>query len=556
MLITACNKKETADLIITNGKIITVDDDFSVDEAVAVRGDKIIFIGKNEEVKKYTGKSTRLINAEGLTVLPGLIDSHAHLISLGDQLYNLDISDCRSFDEVVAEVALRVDEVADGQWIKGGRWDHTRWRSAAFPVHDSLSSVSPDNPVYLKRVDGNSALVNKKALELAGITADTPDPEGGVIHRKANGEPSGVLINQAMNMVLRLIDPDSDALLEKKIALAVDKCIRMGLTAVHEAGAGAGEINVFKKMAGSGTLGLRVNAMLGRQETPVFTIDDLQGYFSDNRVVSFADDMLCVNRVKLFFDGALGSRGAAFFEAYDDDESVNGLLRITPGYITEVTEAALASGMSVATHCIGIRGNSLCLDAYEKALRSYTGNDHRLRIEHAQVVREEDIERFARLNIIPAMQATHCTSDKDMISSRIGNDRVEYAYAWRSFIDAGLPVPGGSDFPVETADPLQGIFAAVTRRLPGEPESERWHKEQCMTVEEAIKSYTSWAAYAGFQEDILGSLEEGKYADMTILDRDILSISSSEIPATEVVYTIIGGRIMYERPADGAVPLN
>ncbi|MEE4215715.1 MAG: amidohydrolase [Bacteroidales bacterium] len=546
LLLAACGTAEEAELVIRNGRVLTVDENFSVKEAVAVLDGKILFTGSNRDIEKYIGPGTDLIDAAGLTVLPGLIDSHAHLVSLGDELYNLNISDCNSFDEIVERVAARVAEAEAGEWITGGRWDHTEWPSGEFPVHDRLSAVSPDNPVYLKRVDGNSAFVNKKAMELAGISLSTEDPPGGKIVRKANGEPTGILINQAMNSIKELAGNDSEELFRQKLALAMEKCVESGLTSVHEAGVGTWEIDIMKRMAGNDQLTLRINAMLGEQEKPVFETDDLEEYFRSNKTGSYANDYLCVNRIKLFFDGALGSRGAAFFDDYDDDPGNRGLLRISPEYISEVTKAALACGMSVATHCIGIRGNSLCLDAYEKALSGYDNPDHRLRIEHAQVVREEDIERFARLGIIPAMQAIHCTSDKDMIVDRIGRERSGYAYAWRSFIDAGLPVPGGSDFPVEPENPFMGIFASVTRRLPGEDASAAFNVEQCMTREEAIKSYTSWAALSGFQEAVMGSIEPGKWADFTIIDRDILTCDPDLIPGTKVIYTIVGGVVKYK----------
>ena len=545
VFIHACKPGGTADLIIENGTIITVDENFSRAEAVAVKDGKVIFVGSNEDVSTYRNPETQIIDAEGLTVLPGLVDAHAHLISLGDELVSLDITGCATYSEVVSRVAERVKETEPGEWIIGGRWDHTEWKNSEFPVHYALSEVSPDNPVYLKRVDGNSALVNNKAMELAGINRDTPDPAGGMIQRLPDGEPSGVLINQAMNLVKDLFNKDSGSDLAVKLKLATDECLRYGLTGVHEAGVGPMEIGVFKNMADRGDLDIRINAMLGEQEKPQFQVDNLADYFRDNRIESYADNMLSVKTIKLFFDGALGSRGAAFFEPYDDDPGNRGLLRIPPEYITEVALAALKNNMSVATHCIGIRGNSYCLDAYEKALSEFPGRDHRFRIEHAQILKEEDIKRFASNNIIPSMQPTHCTSDKNMIEGRIGVERSRYAYAWKSLIDLGLPLPAGSDFPVESVNPLMGIYAAVTRRLPGEPESASWHPEQIISIEEAIKGFTIYAAYASFNEDILGSIEEGKYADFTILDKDITRVEPDELISTSVVYTIVGGKIKY-----------
>lgn len=549
-----CKSPESADLIIENGTVITVNESFSREEAVAIKNGKIIYVGNNNEVVNYRNTETRIINAEGLTVLPGLIDAHTHLLSLGDELINLDVTGCMSYQEMISRVAKRVKESGPGEWIIGGRWDHTKWGSDGFPVHHALSKVTPDNPVYLKRVDGNSAFVNKKALELAGINKSTPDPEGGMIYRLPDGEPSGVLINQAMNMVKDLFDKETDNQLEMKLGLAINQCLKYGLTGVHEAGVGPREIDVFKRMADNGDLDIRINAMLGEQERPQFQVNDLSEYFRKNRIESYAEDILCVKTIKLFFDGALGSRGAAFFEPYNDDPGNTGLLRIPGEYITEVALAALQNNMSVATHCIGIRGNSYCLDAYEEALIRYPNKDHRFRIEHAQILREEDIKRFAKNNIIPSMQPTHCTSDKGMIIERIGKERSQFAYAWRSFLDLGLPLPAGSDYPVESVNPLLGIFAATTRRLPGEPDSLSWHAEQKMTVEEAIRGFTINAAYASFQEDIIGSIEVGKYADFTILDKDITLIFPDELLNTRVVYTIVGGEIKYNLKLQPALP--
>jgi predicted amidohydrolase YtcJ len=543
LVLMGCSGPGPADLIIDHGKVVTVDPAFSIQEAVAVKDGKIIDVGSGKKMARYRGSSTRYIDAKGLLVLPGLVDAHAHLVSLGNQLVHLDINACKSFAEIVEKVAGQVKEKEPGEWIVGGRWDQTEWASSAFPEHDLLSRVSPENPVYLTRVDGNSAFVNRKALELAGIDASTPDPPGGKIIRKENGEPTGVLINQAMNLVKDLFRDDDESLLQSKLQKAVQSCLAVGLTGVHEAGVGPEEIAVFKKMVDEGLLGLRVNAMLGEQEKPTFQVDDLEAFFREHYLDSYGGDMLQVKTIKLYFDGALGSRGAAFFEPYEDDPDNIGLLRIPPEYITEVTTAALKAGMSVGTHCIGIRGNRLCLEAYERALQEVPTDDHRLRIEHAQVVRPEDIRKFAELQVIPAMQPIHCTSDKDMVPARIGMDRAAFAYAWKTFLEMGLTIPCGSDFPVESNDPLLGIYAAVSRKLPGEARG--WHTEQRMTIEEAIKGYTMWAAHAAFMEDKTGTIEIGKYADFTILDRDILDIDPEEILDTKVMYTIVGGKIMH-----------
>ncbi len=542
---TICNcKSKSADLVLRGGKIVTVDKNFSIQEAVAVRGNKIVFVGSNEEVEAFIFPNTTVIELEGKPALPGLIDAHAHLHSLGEELTSLNITGTTSYQQIIDKVSEKVKTVKPGEWITGGRWDQNDWDDKSFPVHDALSEVSPDNPVYLTRIDGNSAFANRKALEYSGITKDTPDPFGGVITRKNNGEPTGVLINRAMNKVIENIPADSEERYREKFRKAVNSCLRVGLTGVHEAGVGPHAIEMYKDLFDKGKLKIRIYAMLGEEEDLPLDMD-LVAYFRKHRIEGYGDQMLSVRSIKLFFDGALGSRGATFFKPYEDDPQNSGLLRITPEYIYKISKAALEADMGVNTHCIGIRGNRLCLDAYEKALKENPKEGHRFRIEHAQIIRPEDIKKFVSLGVIPSMQPTHCTSDMYFVEDRVGKERAEGAYAWRWFIDAGLVIPCGSDFPVESNNPMLGIYAAVTRQnVEGWPET-GWGPEQRMTREEAIKGFTIWAAYAAFQEDVLGSIEVGKYADFTVLDKDILEVQPKEILTAKVVYTIVGGKIRY-----------
>ncbi len=545
VVMVSCGEKTPADLVLMEGKIATVDKDFSIREAAAVVGDKIVFVGSNKGVEKYIGPGTEVIKLEGKLVLPGLIDAHAHLHSLGEQLSYLNITGTATYREVIDRVAGRVKAAKPGEWIIGGRWDHNDWPDKVFPHHKALSEVSPDNPVYLRRVDGNSAFVNKKALEIAGITKDTVDPFGGVIHRDEGGEPTGVLINRAMNIVKGHIPKDTDAQYLAKFEKAVRSCLAVGLTGVHEAGVGPGEIAMYKGLIDAGKLDIRLYAMLGEQENPELDID-LEAYFKKHRIEEYGNYFLSVRSVKLFFDGALGSRGAAFFEPYSDDPGNKGLLRITPEYIADVSRAALKAGMGVNTHCIGIRGNRLCLDSYEVALKEIPTKDHRFRIEHSQIVRREDVEKFAALGVIPAMQPTHCTSDMYFVEDRVGKRRAEGAYAWQWFREAGLVIPCGSDFPVESNNPMLGIYAAVTRRdVKGWPEG-GWYPGHRLSIEEAVRGFTIWAAYGAFQEDVLGSVEVGKLADFTVLDTDILSVEPSDIVKAKVLYTIVAGKIRYK----------
>ena len=540
----SCTKQKPADLVLLKGKIVTVDKNFSIHEAVAVRGDRIIDVGNGKKIEKYIGPETEVIKLDGKLVLPGLIDAHAHMHSLGEQLTYFNIMGTTSFQQIIEKVAEKVKTIKKDQWIIGGRWDQNDWEDKKFPVHNALSEISPHNPVYLNRIDGNASFANQKALEIAGITADTPDPFGGVIIRKKNGEPTGVLINRAMNLVEKHIPKETPEQAKNKILIAVDSCVKKGLTGWHEAGVTLDEIKIYKNLINNGQLNMRIYAMLTEYEIP--SEGDLSAFFRQHRIAEYGNYFLSMRSIKLFFDGALGSRGAAFFKPYTDDPKNSGLLRITPEFIYKVSKAALKADMGVNTHCIGIRGNRLCLDAYEKALKENPTDNHRFRIEHAQIVRKEDVAKFVSLGVIPSMQPTHCTSDMPFVEDRVGTERAKGSYAWRWFIDAQLIIPCGSDFPVESNNPLLGIYAAITRQdKKGQP-PDGWFPNQRMTRKEAIKGYTIWAATSAFQEDVLGSIEKGKLADFTVLDKNILKIEPREILTTKVFYTIVGGIIRYK----------
>jgi len=539
---------EVADLVIQGGRIAIVDSQFTLCEAVAVRGGRIVYVGDRLGVERLIGTQTRMIDIRGGLVLPGFVDAHAHMYSLAQELSNLRVTDAASFDEIIRCVGERTRNTPKGEWIVGGRWDQNDWVDRSFPVHTRLSAVSPDHPVYLKRIDGNAALANARALAVAGITRDTPDPVGGVIHRMADGSPSGVLVNRSMDLVENLIPKDSPRIYAEKLERAIGHCLALGLTGWHEAGVTPEEIAVYRRLVDDGKLKMRCYAMLGDERHPEYP-GDLDALFRENLLVGYGNHFLTVRSVKLFFDGALGSRGAAFFEPYTDDPKNSGLLRVTPEYIQRVAEAALRTGMQLATHCIGDRGNRLCLDAYKKALSRSPKQDHRFRIEHAQFVADRDVTRFARLGILPSMQPTHATSDMSFVRSALGSEREKDGYAWRRFRNRGSIIPCGSDFPVESPDPLRGIYAAVTRQdVNGHP-PEGWHPEERLSIEEAIRGFTVWPAYASFQEQILGSIEPGKLADFTILDRDILALPPVEILKTRILHTIVAGKVVYSQPS-------
>jgi predicted amidohydrolase YtcJ len=432
-----------------------------------------------------------------------------------------------------------------GEWIIGSGWSEQDWAVRELPEHDALSAISPDNPVFLYRRGGNSSFVNLKAMEIAGIDRDSPDPYGGQIHRKTSGDPTGFLVNMGNNLVKDHFPvPDYPYEYYRDIYQnAANISHEAGLTGWHVAGTYPDQLAVFREMVDRGDLEIRVNAMIQNPRK-----GDLEAHFRKHRVINYGGrDMFQVRSVKVFFDGALGSRGAAFYEPYSDDPGNIGVTEIPPEHLFDVALAGLKAGVQIAPHSIGIRGNGVMLDMFELALKEYPVNNHRFRSEHAQIVDPDDVARFKRLGVIPSMQLVHATSDMPIVQDRVGAERMRGAYAWRSFIDAGLPVAAGSDFTVESHRPLWGIYAGVTRQdHEGHPEG-GWMPEQRLTREEAIRAYTNWPAYAAFLEGVTGSIEVGKYADIVVLDRDLIEIPAAGILDTNVEFTIVAGDVVYER---------
>ncbi len=535
--ITNCTRK--ADLVIMNGKILTVDSEFSTVEAVAVNGDKISFTGSNADAEGLIGGNTRVIDLEGHLMVPGLIDSHGHMPTLGRVLANLDLVGTKSFQAIVDMVAEKARTCEPGEWIYGHGWDQNDWDVKKFPVHDALSRVSPDNPVYMTRIDVHAAIVNAKAMEIAGVTGKTESPEGGKIHLKRDGEPTGVLIDNAMILVSSKIPEDTPDQRRDGLVRAADNCLTVGLTGVHDAGVPEDIIGDYKNLIDNDRLNIRVYAMLASEE------EDLVPVMERNTIVGYGNNMLNVKSYKLLIDGALGSRGAAMIEDYSDERGNKGLITVPYERVLQASRAALQVGWQVNTHAIGDRGNRLVLDAFETALKENPNDDHRFRIEHSQIVAPEDFPRFAELKIIPSMQTTHCTSDMYWAEDRIGPERIKGSYAWRNFLDAGLHIPNGSDFPVESNNPMLGFYAAITRQDSESWPEGGWFPDQRMTREEALKGFTIWAAESSFQEKFVGSIEVGKYADFTVLSKDIMTVEPVEILTTKPVYTIVGGVVKY-----------
>lgn len=530
-----------ADLIVTNARIYTVDDAHPFVSALAVRQGKVQFVGSVREALHLRGPSTRVLDAAGRTVVPGIVDAHAHLFGLGEFLRDLDLTDTRAFDEIVSRVAARTKDAPAGRWIVGRGWDQNKWGDTRFPTHEALSRVSPNNPVVLTRIDGHAMLVNTAAMRDAGVTQATKDPAGGRIERGSNGEPTGVFVDNAMQLIDRVIPPMSHDDMRAATLAAIAESNRWGLVGVHDAGEPREVLDVFEELAKAGTFNLRVYAMVSDDSAAI------QHYFQLGPRSALYDGRLWIRSIKLYADGALGSRGAALLDPYSDDPKNSGLLKTTPEHLRDVSTRALQHGFQVATHAIGDRGNRVALDAYEAALKAVPTVDHRFRIEHVQVLDHADVPRFAQLGVIPSMQAVHQTSDMYWAPTRLGYARTFGAYAWRSLLNTGVIIPNGSDYPVERVNPLFSFHAAVSRQDDYSWPPGGWFPEQKMTRDEALKSMTIWPAQAAFQEQTLGSLTPGKYADFVILDRDIMTVPESEILGTNVVATYIGGRVVFER---------
>jgi len=529
-----------ADLIVTNARVYTADESRPLAEAFAVRDGRIVFVGSRQEADALKGSATRVVDAGGRTVIPGMVDAHAHFGGLAQKLRAVDLVGTKSYDEVIARVVEKAKTTPKGTWIIGRGWDQNAWGDTRFPTHEKLSAALPDHPVALERVDGHAAFANMAAMRLAELTAATKDPSGGKIIRDAQGNPTGVLVDNASSIVERKIPSPTmaDARAALKDAIAVMH--RWGLTGVHDAGASAPMIDLYEDMAKSKELGLRLYVMIGDDSTA------LRKYMAMGPRSALYDGQVWVRSIKLYADGAMGSRGAALLEPYSDDPNNTGLLLSAPAHIRDVAERALKSGFQVNTHAIGDRGNRVVLDAYEQALKTVPTADHRFRVEHAQIINYDDIPRFAQLGVIPSMQASHQTSDMYWIGKRLGPTRVLGAYAWRSLINSGVIIPNGSDFPVEEVNPLISFHASIARQDANDWPAGGWFPEQRMTREEALRSMTLWPAQAAFQEKEMGSLTTGKFADFVILDQDIMLVPAELVLKTKVLATYVAGKPVFE----------
>ena len=547
LVLAQCRKTEEknyADLILTNGQILTMANGNQVIEALAIRNGGIIAVGRSQDLLALEGPDTRVEDLRGATVTPGLTDAHLHLISIGSNLSSLDLAETTSFEEVLGRTAQWLeDRPADG-WLLGRGWDQNDWKVKRFPDNRALNRIAPETPVCLRRVDGHAALVNDAALAAAGIRPDTPDPEGGKIFRSPEtGKPTGLLLDRAVDMVDLVVPPPSPKAIERFILEASTYCASLGLTAVHDAGVSAAQLVVYQRLAATGSLPIRVYAMLEGSEP------DLLEQWFDTGPDTEMSDHLVIRCVKLYADGALGSRGAALLEPYSDDPENRGLLLTPPDELRRIYIKATRHGFQVATHAIGDRANRIVLDTVEEVLTPKERQQLRPRIEHAQVLHPDDLPRFHALGVIPSMQPTHCTSDMPWAADRLGDRRVTGGYAWRSLLETGCRIPGGSDAPVESPAPLAGLYAAITRQdLSGHPDG-GWHPEQRLSAEEALSMFTRDAGYASFSEERTGTIEPGKRADLTVLEMNPLLCAPKEIPEIEVLATLVDGKVVFR--ADG-----
>jgi predicted amidohydrolase YtcJ len=537
--------KEQADLILTRGNFITLDDAHPRAEAIAVRGDRILAVGSVAEIDRFAGEATEIIDLEGATAVPGLVDSHMHFDRLGWQARQLYLDETRSPAEVIAIVREQVAKTAPGEWVTGQGWHTVTWGNTGFPDNAELSAASPDHPVYLVGMAIHAAWVNKNALAIAGITKETADPPGGKIHRnEKTGEPTGILTETAMNLVSKHFPQETRASRKADILSSVDIALSLGLTEVHDAGVGYEEIELYKEILEEGKLGLRLHVMFGATDAG----EALDRYIQNPPAIGLKDHRLTFRSLKVFADGALGARGAALLEPYSDAPDENGLVRIDGEELYRLVSKATKAGYQVAVHAIGDRGNRTALDAIERAQRDFPEKQPRHRIEHAQILAPSDVPRFAGLGVIASMQPIHAPMDMGFAEERVGAERIRGGYVWKSLIDSGATLVSSADtpaFPVKYTNPLWGIYAAVTRQDNDGNPPEGWYPEERMSRLDALKSYTLNAAYASFEEDLKGTLTPGKLADVTVLSRDILEVAPPDILTTKVLLTVVGGKVAF-----------
>jgi len=557
-LLAGCDQPDepdfVADLVLTNGKIVTVDSLQPEVEALAVAGDTLVALGSNDEMAAYIGPATQVIDLEGRLAIPGFIEGHGHYMSLGRAKMILDLTTARTWDDIVAMVAEAAEEAEPDEWILGRGWHQEKWDTVpegaveGVPTHHSLSAASPNNPVYLTHASGHASFANAEAMRRGGISPETPNPSGGEIVHDVRGEPTGMLRETAQRLVSaalsrrqdQMTEEEADAERRTQAALAAEESLAKGITSFQDAGSSFETVDFFKQLADEGNLPVRLYVMI-RTSTEQ-AAEKLPAY----RLLGYGGHRLTVRALKRSIDGALGPHGAWLLEPYADMPESRGLNTDDPDDIARLAEVALANDFQLNVHAIGDRANREVLDIYEKTFAAHPEQgDLRWRIEHAQHLHPDDIPRFAGLGVIASMQGIHCTSDAPWVYKRLGAKRAEEgAYVWHTLWQSGAVVTNGTDTPVEDVDPLASFYATVSRKLA---DGSVFFAGQRLTREQALRSYTLNNAYAAFEEDIKGSLTPGKLADIVVLSKDIMTIPEDEIPTTEVEYTIVGGRVAFRR---------
>ena len=551
-LLFGCSSEESARLVLTDGKIVTVDPSLPEVEALAVSGDTIMAVGTSEEIAAYIGEETEVIDLEGRLAIPGFIEGHGHFLGIGESKMILDLTTTSSWEDIVAMVEEAALDAEPGEWITGRGWHQEKWDSIpagtveGVPTHHSLSEVSPENPVLLRHASGHAAFANRAAMNAAGISPETPNPAGGELVRDVRGELTGLMRETAAYLVATALEKSREGMSTAELdqerrtmaRLAAEEALTHGITSFHDAGVGFGTVDFFRELADEGNLPVRLYVMIRSNST------NLAEQLGSYRMIGYGNNHLTVRSVKRSIDGALGSHGAWLLEPYADMPGSRGLETVAVEEIRATAEIAKAHDFQVNIHAIGDRANRVVLDIYE-SFYGTEDQDLRWRIEHSQHLHPDDIPRFGNLGVIASMQGVHAISDAPWVYRRLGEERAASgAYRWQTLWQTGAVVTNGTDAPVEAIDPLASYHATVTRRLA---DGSVFYPEERLSREQALQSYTLNNAYAAFEEDIKGSLVPGKLADITVLSKDILTIPDEEILSTEVLYTIIGGNVLYQR---------
>ena len=552
----SCNNSPstTADIVLLSGNIATINDVMPHAEAIAIKGDTIQSVGSNSEIKKLVGENTEVIDLKGKFIMPGFIESHAHFLGLGNSIMILNLNSAANWDEIIALVAEAADKSQPGDWIIGRGWHQEKWDPVpdpnveGYPIHDILSSATPFNPVMLYHASGHAIFANNNAMEIAGIDTSISDPKGGRIIRDSLKNAIGVFEENAGNLISNEYKKflKSKSSIEKrkemsrKVELANNECLRNGITSLHDAGESFEVIDFLKEEVDSGNVKVRLNIMISADNK------QLEKRISDYKIIGYGNNHLNVSSIKVFIDGALGSRGAWILDEYSDLPGHSGLNVTSLSSLRKTAVIAINNGFQLCTHAIGDKGNREILNIYESTFKKYPNkNDLRWRIEHAQHLSNKDVKRFSKLGVIAAMQGVHCTSDAIFVKKRLGSIRAKQgAYVWRKLIDSGAIICNGTDAPVESINTFDNYYATVTRKLS---DGSTFYPDEKMTRLEALKSYTINGAYASFQEEKVGSIENGKLADIVVLSNDLLNIPDEQIKSTKVLMTIVGGKILYSK---------